>query len=81
MTPLPVGAERPGPDSGLGPHEGQHLGMEDGVPEPLDRVDADRESAPDGSAKTAAPNGPPVRRWTFSRASGIAKRIRSASVV
>ena len=55
--------------------------MEDGVPEPLDRVDADRESAPDGSAKTAAPNGPPVRRWTFSRASGIAKRIRSASVV
>jgi len=36
-------------------------------------------SLPDGS-KTAAPNGPPVRRSTFSRASAIARRIRSGSV-
>ncbi len=36
-------------------------------------------SAPETDSNTAAPNGPPVRRSTFSRESAMASPTRSAS--
>ena len=62
-------------------HDRQHLGVQRAVVQPDDAVDADREQRTGRALEDRGAEGPPVPRTTFCRASSIASRIRSSSVV